>query len=189
MDREKELEIVIDEYRNELKQLDKYTKVGQAISEAVFALEQLKALGSQVAEEPSQDEVFLAIALNTAFVVAYGRIFNEGNSTRLQENDIPAHLADTHKELMVLRNKRYSHNDLHHSNRTSLEFKFDGNRIVILPKLSMSLHFGPPENTAELLEWISKHMRQKSEKLLSRLGKQSRYEWSIALPPQEGTQA
>ncbi|MEX5576217.1 hypothetical protein [Pseudophaeobacter sp. A-200-2] len=178
----KKCQAIITEHAKVLNQLEKFTKIGHTISEIRYILQRLDELGPWKPAELTQDAVYEIVMLQTALAVCYGRLFTSGNTTKINPKDIPEELQEVHSELMSLRHKRFSHHDDHQSITTDLEFGFDGKTMLVYHKLSIQMTLGVPEKTPELIDWISGHMKQKSEKALKHLNDKSGYDWKTALP-------
>lgn len=170
---------IVAQYKLELDQLEKLTKAMYTISEIRYILVRWKQLWPWKPQDLTQDEIHEIIVLQTALIVAYGRLFSQSDGTMLDKNDVPEGLKGTHDELIELRNKRIAHHDKHDSIYPEMRFEFDGNTFTVKPLLTMQMPLGSPEKTESLVDWIKGKMLKKSAKILQRLNNESRYKWRI----------
>lgn len=171
---------IVTKHEAELDRLDRFTKIGLTISEIKYILERLKQMGPWKRSELTQEVLYETISLLTALSVTYGRLFAQGDATKINRKDIPQEWRGIHDELIELRNKRFAHHDSHHSIKTDLDFDFDGRSFVVYPRIKIQIPQEVPEKTEELINWISDHMKERTAKVLERLSRESGCEWVVA---------
>ncbi len=170
------------EFPREMDQLRKYTKAAMAIITARKALSFMKEL------EPSveADEIHWEYeAHTTAFCMAYGRLFNSGQSSNFNGTIVPSEFGPVHEELLKLRNQRYAHNLDNPQTLGALDIQvsMDGSQVNVAPLIHLEYVTNTEffETAPKILEWLEAELRRRLDKTTSRLNDLSQREWSFEL--------
>jgi hypothetical protein len=121
--------------------------------------------------------------LTTAFVVTYVRLHQGGNGSSFSRDSIPEKLRSIHDQVMDLRNKRFAHNDEHHSVSNALEIAFEGNRFELKFGISLGYHVGGAKEWPELVVSIEAIFLERIDKLLARLKQKTGHDWALQSGP------
>ncbi|MGY4334969.1 hypothetical protein ACVWWG_009437 [Bradyrhizobium sp. LB7.2] len=122
--------------------------------------------------------------LTTAFVVAYVRLHQGGGGSSGFDRDIlPERLRGVHDQIIEARNKRFAHNDDHHSVSNAIAIEFDGDRFFLKFNLTLGYHIGGATEWHELVSLLDRFTVERMETLLARLQKKTGYEWVMPTGP------
>nr|WP_233286061.1 hypothetical protein [Bradyrhizobium brasilense] len=115
--------------------------------------------------------------LTTAFVVAYVRLHQGGNGSGFDRNILPEKLRVVRDEIIDVRNKRFAHNDDHHSVSNAMGVEFDGDNFFLKFDLTLGYHVCGATEWHELVSFLDGYTVERMEKLLARLKTKTGYEW------------
>lgn len=170
------------EFPKEMEQLRKYTKAAMAITTARKALSFMKALEPSVGAEEFHWEYE---AHTTTFCMAYGRLFNSGQSSNFNGTRVPTEFEPVHEELLKLRNLRYAHNFDNSQTLGALDIQVskDGSQVNVAPLIRLEYVTNPKffEIAPKILDWLETELRGRMARTTSRLNDLSHREWSFEL--------
>ena len=121
--------------------------------------------------------------LTTAFVVAYVRLHQVGNGSGFSRDILPEKLRGIHDQIIEMRNKRFAHNDDHHSVSNAMEIGFEGDRFLIKFGLTLGYHIGGATEWQELVKFLDTMTVERMEKLLARLKEKTGHDWILPAGP------
>jgi hypothetical protein len=121
--------------------------------------------------------------LTTAFVVAYARLHHGGDGSGFARDILPEHLRGVHDQILDIRNKRFAHNDDHHSVTNDLGVEFDGSRFFLKFNRMLGCHIGGATEWHELVGFLHRYTVERVEKVLARLKQKTGYEWMMPIGP------
>jgi hypothetical protein len=96
---------------------------------------------------------------------------------------LPEHLRGVHDQIIEIRNKRFAHNDDHHSVTNDLGVEFDGSRFFLKFNLTLGYHVGGATEWHELTAFLDRYTVERMEKVLARLKQKTGYEWIMPTGP------
>jgi hypothetical protein len=129
---------VIESVEKELSQLAR-------ISNSFTSLVSLKHAQRRLSEykfAADMDAILELDMLTTSFVTAYARLHHGGNGSGFSRDILPERLRDTHDQIIEMRNKRFAHNDDHHSVANAMEIQFEGDRFFVKFNLMLGYYIG-----------------------------------------------
>ncbi len=156
------------------------------ISNSFTSLVALKHAQKRLSEykfDTNMDSIMELDMLTTAFVVAYVRLHQGGSGSGFDRKILPEKLRSVHDEILEMRNKRFAHNDDHHSVSNALELQFDGDRFFLKFGLTLGYHIGGATEWHELVSFLDHFTVEKMEKILVRLKRKTGYEWIMPNGP------
>lgn len=169
----------LDSVNKELLQLSR-------ISNSFTSLVALKHAQKRLSEYKfvaDMDAIMELDMLTTAFVVAYARLHHGGNGSGFSREILPENLRSVHDQIIEVRNKRFAHNDDHHSVSNALGVEFDGNRFFLKFNLTLGYYVGGATEWHELVGFLDRYTVERMEKLLARLKQKTGYEWIMPTGP------
>ncbi|WP_354101672.1 hypothetical protein [Bradyrhizobium sp. RT5a] len=157
------------------------------ISNSFTSLVSLKHAQKRLSEykfDTNMNAIMELDMLTTAFVVAYVRLHQGGSgSSGFDRDTLPENLRGVHDEIIDARNKRFAHNDDHHSVSNAMGVEFDGDRFFLKFGLKLGYHIGGATEWHELVSFLDRFTVERMEKLLARLKKKTGYEWVMPTGP------
>lgn len=135
-------------------------------------------MGPWKVAELNLDLMFKMDALQSAIVIAYGRIFADGLRT-VSRSKVPPDLRQTHDEIILLRNKRYAHHDSHPTINIATTVHDAGDRFIISQEMDFSVCIGAPQDWKPLFEWLRGHLHDRLRKQIARLEKKTGKKWDF----------
>ncbi|WP_315786840.1 hypothetical protein [Bradyrhizobium sp. SZCCHNPS1003] len=156
------------------------------ISNSFTALVALKHAQKRLSEykfDTDMNAIMELDMLTTAFVVAYVRLHEGGKGSGFGRDILPEHLRSVHDEIIQARNKRFAHNDDHHSFSNNIGFEFDGSRFFVKFGLSLGYHIGGRTEWRELVSFLDQYTVERMEKVLARLKRKTGHEWMMPRGP------
>jgi hypothetical protein len=150
---------------------------------SLVALKHAQKRLSQYRFETNIDAIMELDMLTTAFVVAYVRLHQGGNGSGFSRDILPEKLREIHDQIIEMRNKRFAHNNDHHSVENALGVEFDGGRFFLKFNLTLGYHIGGATEWHELVSFLDRYTVERMEKLLARLKEKTGYEWIMPTGP------
>ncbi|MDO8296882.1 MAG: hypothetical protein Q7T19_10660 [Caulobacter sp.] len=184
-----QFQAIADDGRTVLKSVDPELSKLMRLSNSFATLVTLKHIRQRLADYKFSPEMegFLELdMLTTAFVVTYARLAHGGNGSGFSRNELPAPLRAAHDEILDLRNKRFAHNDAHHSVENAMEIDFKDGRFAVQFNLRLGFYIGGANDWHELVDFLDSHTYSRLEKLFERLGKKTDREWAFPTGPGPG---
>jgi hypothetical protein len=175
-----------DNGRTALEAVEKEFLQLSRISNSFTSLVALKHAQKRLSEyrfDTNMDAVMELDMLTTAFVVAYVRLHQGGNGSGFDRDILPEKLRRVHDQIIDVRNKRFAHNDDHHSVSNSLGIQFDGNRFFLKFGLTLGYHIGGATEWPELVGFLDRFTVERMNKLFARLKQKTGYEWVMPTGP------
>jgi hypothetical protein len=169
-----------------LKSVDKELSQISKISNSFSTLVALKYVQKRLAEYKfgkNMDAILELDMLTTAFVVTYVRLHQGGNSSGFSRSALPEKLRRIHDEIIELRNKRFAHNDDHHSISNAMEIGFQDDRFDIKFELMLGYHVGGVTEWHELVKFLDVMIVEKLHKLLAKLKVKTGRDWVLPAGP------
>jgi hypothetical protein len=122
--------------------------------------------------------------LTTAFVVTYVRLHKgENGSGGFSRDALPEELRGIHDQIIELRNKRFAHNDDHHSVSNAIEIEVHNDRFQIKFGLMLGYHIGGATEWHELVRFLDAMIAEKLYNLLAKLKEKTGRDWVLATGP------
>jgi hypothetical protein len=121
--------------------------------------------------------------LTTAFVVTYVRLHQGGNGSGFSRDALPEKLRGIHDQIIDLRNKRFAHNDDHHSVSNAMEIGFQDDRFEIKFGLTLGYHVGGATEWHELVKFLDVMIVERLHKLFARLKEKTGRDWVLPTGP------
>lgn len=172
----KMLQIVDDDLR-------RFVKLGstlQTVASLRYYFHRLRALKF----DGTTEGFFEHEMLTTAFVVTYSRLFASRNSgSGVSRKHIPAHLRDVHDDLIEIRNKRYAHDDDHHSIDTGIQIDFDDEECRVKLEMQLGFYWAAVNECEEVVTFLDASMHERLQKTLRRLKDKTGREWKFPNGP------
>ena len=181
-----QLQSMADNGRIALETVEKELSQLSRISNSFTSLAALKHAQKRLSEykfDTNMDAVMELDMLTTAFVVAYVRLHQGGNGSGFDRDILPEELRRVHDEIIDVRNKRFAHNDDHHSVSNSLGLQFDGNRFFVKFGLMLGYHIGGATEWSELVGFLDRFTVERMKKVFERLTQKTGYEWVMPTGP------
>ena len=144
---------------------------------SLVALKHAQKRLSEYKFDTNMDAIMELDMLTTAFVVAYVRLHQGGNGSGFNRDILPEKLRSVHDEIIDVRNKRFAHNDDHHSVSNALGVEFDGDRFFLKFNLTLGYHIGGAPEWHELVQFLDSLTVERTEKLLARLKAKTGHDW------------
>ncbi len=170
---------VMDSVEKELSQLAR-------ISNSFTSLVALKHAQKRLSEykfAADMDAILDLDMLTTAFVVAYVRLHQGGTGSGFSRDSLPEKLRGIHDQIIDMRNKRFAHNDDHHSVSNAMEIGFEGNRFLVKFGLTLGYHVGGATEWHELVKLLDMMTVERMEKVIARLKEKTGYDWVMPTGP------
>jgi hypothetical protein len=170
---------VIESVENELSQLAR-------ISNSFTSLVALKHAQKRLSEykfAADMEAILELDMLTTAFVTAYARLHHGGNGSGFSRDILPEKLRETHDQIIEMRNKRFAHNDDHHSVSNAMEIGFEGNRFLVKFNLTLGYYIGGATEWHELVKFLDEMTVERMEKVTARLKEKTGYDWVMPSGP------
>jgi hypothetical protein len=170
---------VIESVEKELSQLAR-------ISNSFTSLVALKHAQKRLSEytfAADMDAVLELDMLTTAFVVAYARLHHGGNGSGFSRDVLPEKLRETHDQIIGMRNKRFAHNDDHHSVSNAMEIGFEGSRFLVKFNLTLGYYIGGATEWHELVKFLDAMTVARMEKVIARLKEKTGHDWVMPTGP------
>lgn len=82
-----------------------------------------------------------------------------------------------HDHIIDIRNKRFAHNDDHHSVSNAMEIGFEGNRFLVKFGLTLEYQIGGATEWQELVKFLDAMTVDKMKGLLIRLKEKTGHDW------------
>jgi hypothetical protein len=164
------------------KELQQLSRISNSFTSLV-ALKHAQKRLSEYKFAADMDAIMELDMLTTAFVVAYARLYQGGNGTGFARDVLPEHLRGVHDQIIEIRNKRFAHNDDHHSVTNDLGVEFDGSRFFLKFNLTLGYHVGGATEWHELTAFLDRYTVERMEKVLARLKQKTGYEWIMPTGP------
>lgn len=177
---------VADSGRVALESVEKELLQLSRISNSFTSLVALKHAQKRLSKykfNTNMDAVMELDMLTTAFVVAYVRLYQGGNGSGFSRDILPEKLRGVHDEIIDVRNKRFAHNDDHHSVSNAMGAEFDGERFFLKFNLTLGYHIGGATEWHELVGFLDRFTVERMEKILVRLKLKTGYEWVMPSGP------
>jgi hypothetical protein len=169
-----------------LKSVDKELSQISRISNSFTALVALKHVQNRLAEykfAADMDAILELDMLTTAFVVTYVRLHQGGNGSGFSRDALPEKLRGIHDQIIDLRNKRFAHNDDHHSVSNAMEIGFRDDRFEIKFGLTLGYHVGGATEWHELVKFLDVMIVERLHKLFARLKEKTGRDWVLPTGP------
>ncbi|UGY16864.1 hypothetical protein HAP48_0004930 [Bradyrhizobium septentrionale] len=163
-----------------LESVDKELSQLVKISNSFTALVALKYTAKRLSEykfAADMDAILELDMLTTAFVVTYVRLHQGGSGSGFSRAILPQKLRRVHDQIVEMRNKRYAHNDDHHSLSNAMEVGFEDNRFLLKFDLSLEYQIGGATEWHDLTKFLDVMTVEKMEKLLARLKAKTGHDW------------
>lgn len=181
-----QLQGMVDDSRAVLVSVDNELSSLSRLSSSLVTLVTLKHIQSRLTTyrfSATMDAILELDMLTTAFVITYARLHEGGGGSGFGREKLPEHLRPIHDDILVLRNKRFAHNDGHHSIADAMEIGFSDGRFEIKLGLQLGFHVGGPREWPELVEFIDELMADRMEKLRVRLEAKTGRPWKLPEGP------
>jgi hypothetical protein len=181
-----QLQAIADDGRAVLKSADPELSQLMRLSNSFATLVTLKYIRQRLAEyrfAPDMDAFLELDMLTTAFVVTYARLFHGGNASGFSRKHLPPSLRPSHDEILELRNKRFAHNDTHHSVENAMQIDFKEKEFSVQFKLQMGFYIGGAKGWHELVDFLDGYVFGRLEKLFERLKKKTDCDWVFPTGP------
>jgi len=169
-----------DDGKAVLKSVDNDLKKLARLSNSFGTLVALKHIQKRLSEyrfAADMEAVLELDMLTTAFVVTYVRLHHGGSGTGFSRGELPDTLRETHDNILEIRNKRFAHNDAHHSVSNEMQIGFDGARFHIKFSLSLGYHVGGANEWHELVRFLDNLFAEKLGRQLAKLRDKTGLEW------------
>lgn len=121
--------------------------------------------------------------LTTAFAVTYARVVNGERGRGISRKEIPQHLRAAHDAIMLLRNKRYAHNDAHESQQGRLRFDYQDGSFLLNIEFALGYHINGATEWGELVRFIDCLMLKRLNDQLRILREKTGREWTFPSGP------
>jgi len=178
---------MVNDHRAVLKSGDKELSQIIRISKSLSTLAALKHVQKRLAEYKFAADIdaFMDLdILTTAFVVTYVRLhLGENGSGGFSRDALPEKLRGSHDQIIELRNKRFAHNDDHHSVSNAMEIEIRDDRFEIKFGLTLGYHIGGATEWHELVRFLDAMIAEKLYKLTARLKEKTGRDWGLATGP------
>jgi hypothetical protein len=175
-----------DDHRAVLKSGDNELSQIIRISKSFSALA-LKHVQKRLAEYKFAADIdaFMDLdILTTAFVVTYVRLHKgENGGSGFSRDALPEELRGSHDQIIELRNKRFAHNDDHHSVSNAMEIEVHNERFQIKFGLTLGYHIGGATEWHELVSFLDAMIAEKLYYLLAKLKEKTGRDWVLATGP------
>jgi hypothetical protein len=182
----KNFQAMADSGRAALESVDKELLQLSRISNSFTSLVALKHAQKRLSEykfAANMDAIMELDMLTTAFVVAYVRLHQGGSGSGFSRDILPEKLRSIHDQIIDVRNRRFAHNDDHHSVSNALGVEFNGDRFFLKFNLTLGYHVGGATEWHELVGFLDRYTVERMEKLLARLKLKTGYEWVMPTGP------
>ena len=169
-----------------LKSVDKELTQLSKLSNSFATLVSLKHVQKRLSEykfEADMDAILDLDVLTTAFVVTYTRLHQGGNGSGFSRDILPEKLRIIHDHIIELRNKRFAHNDSHHSVSNAMEIGFEDNRFEVKFGLTLGFHIGGATEWRELVDFLDAFTVERMERLFARLKERTSRDWAMPIGP------
>lgn len=164
------------------KELSQLARISNSFT-SVVALKHAQKRLSGYKFAADMDSVLELDMLTTAFVVAYVRLHQGGTGSGFSRDALPEKLRGTHDQIIDMRNKRFAHNDDHHSVSNAMQIEFEGNRFFVKFGLTLGYHVGGATEWHELVKFLDMLTVEKMEKVIARLKEKTGYDWVMPTGP------
>jgi hypothetical protein len=131
---------------------------------------------------PEMDTLLDLDMLTTSFAVTYVRLSQGGTGSGFTHRDLPEALRAAHHEIIDLRNKRFAHNDAHHSVENALAINIQDGRFAVELRFQLGFYVGGASAWHELVDFLDAFYYGRLEAVFERLRRATGREW---LMPQE----
>lgn len=121
--------------------------------------------------------------LTTAFAVTYARIVNGERGRGISRKEIPPHLRASHDAIMLMRNKRYAHNDDHESYQGRLRFEYEDGSFHLNIEFALGYYINGAAEWGDLVTFIDELMLKRLNDQLRILREKTGREWSFPSGP------
>jgi hypothetical protein len=182
----KEFQARADSDRAVLESVEKELSQLARISNSFTALVSLKHAQQRLAAykfAPEIDAILELDMLTTAFVIAYSRLHHGGNGSGFSRDSLPEHLRQTHDQIIEMRNKRFAHDDDHHSLTNAMEIQTEGDRFFVKFNFTLGYYIGGATEWHELVKLLDEMTVERMEKVIARLKEKTGYEWVMPSGP------
>jgi hypothetical protein len=115
--------------------------------------------------------------------VSYVRLHQGGNGSGFARDVLPEHLRTIHDQIIDMRNKRFAHNDEHHSVINALRVEFEGNRFHVIFNLTLGYYIAGATEWHELVKFLDAMTVERMQKVFARLSEKTGYEWIMPTGP------
>ncbi len=181
------LQTMVDDHRAVLRSSDKELSQLIRVSKSFPALAALKHVQKRLAEykfAADMDVLMDLEILTTAFVVSYVRLHRgENGSSGFSRDALPEKLRGFHDQIIELRNKRFAHNDDHHSLSGAMEIMVRDETFEINFGLSLGYYIGGATEWHELVRFIDSMIAEKLFDLVAKLKEKTGRNWVLATGP------
>ena len=177
---------IADDGHAVLSSVDKELSQMARISASLSTLVSLKHIKRRLAEyrfAADMEAILELDMLTTAFVVTYVRLHQGGSGSGFARDALPPKLREVHDAIVDLRNKRFAHNDEHHSVSNGMEIGFSEGRFDIKFGLTLGYHVGGATEWHELVDFLDSMVAEKMGKILARLQEKTGREWTLPSCP------
>ena len=188
---EEALQFLPEEWRNHfqamadngraiLESVDKELSQLVRISNSFTTLVALKYAAKRLSEykfAADMDAILELDMLTTAFVVTYVRLHQGGSGSGFSRDSLPEKLRGVHDQIIEMRNKRFAHNDDHHSVSNAMEIGFEGNRFLVKFDLTLEYQIGGATEWQELVKFLDAMTVDRMKKLVTRLKEKTGHDW------------
>jgi hypothetical protein len=164
------------------KELLQLSRISNSFT-SLAALKHAQKRLSQYKFEANMDAIMELDMLTTAFVVAYVRLHQGGNGSGFARDILPEKLRGIHDQIIEMRNKRFAHNDDHHSVSNALGVELYGDRFFLKFDLTLGYHVGGATEWHELVSFLDRFTVERMEKVLASLKKKTGYDWVMPTGP------
>jgi hypothetical protein len=164
------------------KELSQLARISNSFTSLV-ALKHAQKRLSEYTFAADMDAILELDMLTTAFVVAYVRLHQGGTGSGFSRDALPEKLRETHDQIIDMRNKRFAHNDDHHSVSNAMQIEFEGNRFFVKFGLTLGYHVGGATEWHELVKFLDMLTVEKMEKVIARLKEKTGYNWVMPTGP------
>ncbi|MHB0773776.1 hypothetical protein ACYCVF_35465 [Bradyrhizobium sp. 1.29L] len=170
---------VLESVEKELSQLAR-------ISNSFNSLAALKYSHKRLSEHkfaPDMESVLELDMLTTAFVVSYVRLHQGGIGSGFSRDVLPENLRPIHDQIIDMRNKRFAHNDEHHSSENAMRIESEGNRFYVIFNLKLGYYIAGATEWHELVKFLDAMTVERMQKVFARLNEKTGYEWIMPTGP------
>lgn len=185
-DWQSELQAMLDDGRAVLKSVDRELSQLARLANSFSTLVTLKHVQKRLSAhrfEADLDVILDLDVLTTAFVVTYVRLHQGGSGSGFSRDALPERLRPAHDQIIELRNKRFAHNDGHHTVSNAMEIGFREDRFDLRFELSIGFQVGGATEWPELVDFIDSMIAERQDKLVAKLKEKTGREWVLPTGP------
>ncbi|WP_296173582.1 hypothetical protein [uncultured Brevundimonas sp.] len=132
---------------------------------------------------PEMETLLELDMLTTAFAVTYVRLSQGGKGSGFTHRDLPEGLRASHNEILELRNKRFAHDDAHHSVQNALAINIQDGRFAVELKLQLGFYVGGASAWHQLVDFLDAFYYGRLEAVFERLRRKTGREWLMPQGP------